>query len=433
MTDRNHGEEKYLPREHREGRALCLSGGGFRAALFHAGVLRRLNELGILSRIDTFTSVSGGSIALGMLASRWNRLEPDDHGVLQGLEEHVLAPLREFCASDLRTDVFLSRFAPGNWFRLAGRGESITNVLAERYLELGLTPTLAELGTAPRFVFCTANLETGASWTFGPDPESGEPVMGDYRTGYRSAADITVATAVAASSAHPYIFPPLVLDDLGDEWQGGDGSVTGAARHCVALGDGGIYDNMGLEPVWKSHACVLVSDAGAPFRFEDDPRVNIFDRLVRSYTIVESQALGMRKRWLINGFQSHVMTGTYWGIGTDHRHYELSDSQGFSGEALLRLGDVRTDLDAFSEEEVAGLGNHGYALADVAIRKWVPELLPTEVPAFRWPHPELSDPARVAAALADSHRRGILEDLRRWATGRITNVLADESSGLFEN
>ena len=44
--------------------ALCLSGGGFRAALFHLGALRRLNELGILSRVDTIASVSGGSIPL---------------------------------------------------------------------------------------------------------------------------------------------------------------------------------------------------------------------------------------------------------------------------------------------------------------------------------------------------------------------------------
>jgi len=36
---------RYLPRpkSERRGVALCLSGGGFRAALFHLGALRRLN------------------------------------------------------------------------------------------------------------------------------------------------------------------------------------------------------------------------------------------------------------------------------------------------------------------------------------------------------------------------------------------------------
>src|SRR6266581_394163 len=39
-----------LPRASRRGIGLCLSGGGFRASLFHLGALRRLNELGILAR-----------------------------------------------------------------------------------------------------------------------------------------------------------------------------------------------------------------------------------------------------------------------------------------------------------------------------------------------------------------------------------------------
>ena len=48
--------------------ALALSGGGFRATLFHCGALLRLNELGYLTKISRISSVSGGSIASGMLA-----------------------------------------------------------------------------------------------------------------------------------------------------------------------------------------------------------------------------------------------------------------------------------------------------------------------------------------------------------------------------
>src|SRR5215470_5372477 len=48
--------------------ALCLSGGGYRAMLFHVGVLWRLNELGWLARLDRVSSVSGGSITAGVLA-----------------------------------------------------------------------------------------------------------------------------------------------------------------------------------------------------------------------------------------------------------------------------------------------------------------------------------------------------------------------------
>ena len=58
----------------RKGVAMCLSGGGYRAALFHVGALRRLNELGVLIKITTFCTVSGGSILAGQAFScsvRW--------------------------------------------------------------------------------------------------------------------------------------------------------------------------------------------------------------------------------------------------------------------------------------------------------------------------------------------------------------------------
>ena len=45
--------------------ALCLSGGGYRAMIYHVGVLMRLNELGLLPRLREIASVSGGSITAG--------------------------------------------------------------------------------------------------------------------------------------------------------------------------------------------------------------------------------------------------------------------------------------------------------------------------------------------------------------------------------
>ncbi len=65
------------PREQRKGIALCLSGGGFRAELFHLGALRRLNELGVLSRLDTISCVSGGSIFAAFMAQRILPMPPD--------------------------------------------------------------------------------------------------------------------------------------------------------------------------------------------------------------------------------------------------------------------------------------------------------------------------------------------------------------------
>ena len=56
------------------GIALCLSGGGYRAMIFHLGSLWRLNEAGLLKKLTRVSSVSGGSITAGMLGLQWKKL-----------------------------------------------------------------------------------------------------------------------------------------------------------------------------------------------------------------------------------------------------------------------------------------------------------------------------------------------------------------------
>jgi NTE family protein len=52
------------------GIGVCLSGGGYRAMVFHVGVPWRLNELGYLPRLERVSSVSGGSITAGVSIDR---------------------------------------------------------------------------------------------------------------------------------------------------------------------------------------------------------------------------------------------------------------------------------------------------------------------------------------------------------------------------
>src|SRR5689334_14065819 len=92
---------KYQPelKSARSGKALCVSGGGFRAALFHLGALRRLNETGLLSKLTTISSVSGGSVVSGLLAKVWSELAKDRDpvsGVFRTFEALCEKPLRKF-------------------------------------------------------------------------------------------------------------------------------------------------------------------------------------------------------------------------------------------------------------------------------------------------------------------------------------------------
>ena len=400
-----------LPRGGRTGIGLCLSGGGFRATLFHLGALRRMNELGILSRADfrTVASVSGGSIAAAALAAAFARVTPSPGIALPPdvWDREVVAPLRAFTRRDLRTGPVLKRLVPWNLWRT----ETTVEALAGRY-EKDLTALrLAQLPVRPEFLFLATDMAYGVSWAFTRE------WMGDYQAGYMTPpADFPVARAVAASACFPPLFGPMRLRLDPAALKGGAAPRDAKREACLSdfrLTDGGDYDNMGLEPVWKTHAVVLVSDAGGLFTNGSDKGLRW--RVPRYQAIQERQARGLRKRWLIASFSEGAVGGTYWGVGGAAAHYDAA-SPGYSADLSREVvAEIRTDLDAFSDAEAAVLENHGYLLADAALRRHVPALLPVPAPPAVVPHPRWFPPEtseeEIRAALADSGQR------RTWGRG----------------
>lgn len=399
--------ERYVPLEKskRQGIGLCLSGGGYRATLFHMGALRRLNECGVLTREDfrSVCSVSGGSIAAAALAAALARIKPQaSSGAIAAdvWSREFREPLRNFTKSNIRTGAVARRLLPWNWFRSSTGVEALARTYEKRLTPLPLT----SLPHWPNFVFCATDMAYGVSWVFERDR------MGDYQAGYKSPPSPSYPSglAVAASSCFPPVFNPLPIKVGPDELTGGrasPGKDRDVTINGLRLTDGGVYDNMGLEPVWKDHECVLVSDAGGLFAYEGDK--GLFSRLQRYIGIQERQSGALRKRWLISNFLAHEMEGTYWGISSAVASYGYPD--GYS-EAFAKdvIAEIRTDLDAFSDAEAAVLENHGYLLADAALRKHVQTLVPAPVPPVQIPHPEWMDEGRAKDALKDSSKRKLL-------------------------
>jgi len=404
-------ESKPLPKTARRGIGLCLSGGGYRATLFHLGSLRRLNELGILARPDfrTVSSVSGGSITAAWLATAWARnpglAEATAPVPAEVWDREVRNPLREFTRKDIRTTPVLKRLLPWNWTR----DDTAVRAIADRY-EKDLTPLrLTQMPARPNFVLCATDMVYGVNWVFE------RARMGDYQAGYLKppSADFPLGRAVAASACFPPLFNPLHAGATAAELRDGR-AVPGPERDaCIAglrLTDGGCYDNMGLEPVWKSHRYVLVSDAGGLFTNEADQ--GLLWRIPRYQGIQERQTRALRKRWLISNFERNDgqdLDGSYWAVGGGRASY---DREGGYSEELAKtvIADIRTDLDAFSDAEAAVLENHGYLMADAAISRYVEDLLPgspAPAPPLLIPHPEWMDEDRVRAALKKSGSRKI--------------------------
>jgi NTE family protein len=351
------------PRE--AGIGLALSGGGFRAVLFHIGSLWRLNELGILGRVNRISSVSGGSIASGHLAVQWNALSWS-RGRATNFDERVVQPLRAFCRR--RVDVASVISGTLNPFKSAGAE------LADAYRKhLGLGVPLQSLPDAPRFVFNSTNYATGTSFRFS------KPYCGDYRIGLIENPKFDVALAVACSSAFPPVLAPIEVDTDPADFKKTDGADLWDQvdfRRKLLLADGGVYDNMALETVWGRYETVLVSDAGKPF--ELDAGVSEFapKQIFRVMDIALNQALALRKRMLVNEYQSQRMHGAFWAINTPISQYAADCKLPVTPEKIRSLSTIRTRLDPFSAQEQCELINWGHAVTDSAIRTYAPALAP---------------------------------------------------------
>lgn len=386
---------RYLPDARRAGVGLALSGGGFRATLFHLGALRRLHEYGLLAALDTVVGVSGGAIALAALAAGWTAAAAGGD-----FDCEIAAPLAAFTARNIRSPAIFGMLLPWNW------GRSDSDLLARQYQRLTRRRTLASLPARPRFCFLATDLAFGTDWRFERER------IGDGRAGYGlpRGGNAEVARAVAASSAFPPIFAPLAAGVRPQALHGGaapDGPRRERDIRGMRLADGGVYDNLGLEPIWRDHAILLVSDGGAPFAFAPDSGTWL-GRVRRDVAVLANQSTAVRKRWLMANFLSGQMTGAYWGIASAAAHYDPG-APGYSAALAAEvIAGIRTDLDAFSPAEAAVLQNHGYALADAAIQRHLPELLAAPAPTFALPYPDWMDEDRVRAALADSWRRTFL-------------------------
>jgi NTE family protein len=393
---------EYMPRPERQRRgvALCLSGGGFRASLFHLGALRRLNELGVLSRVDVVSSVSGGSIISAHVASRLD-LWPAPGTAAPDWETKISAPFRDYASKNVRTPALLRRVLPWNWPRPSAGVRALAASYERNLAHRGGRPLLlSELPERPLFVFCATDMAFGVNWISARDR------VGDYQVGYaQPSPPWTVGRAVAASSCFPPVFNPLPVELEPQQFAGGLAGGRTDYGECVRglrLTDGGNYDNLGLEPVWKGAEYILVSDGGAIF--EAEPDRSLVWRLSRYTDILSNQVSALRKRWLISNLIAGEMQGTYWGIGSDAAGYE-SGVIGYPKALVAEvISKVRTDLDAFSPAEAAVLENHGYMLAEAAIKRHIPTLAALPAP-FAVPHPEWLDEAKVRRALADSYKR----------------------------
>jgi NTE family protein len=360
LPEASPGPVRWLPTDERseptDGVGLCLSGGGYRAMLYHLGSLWRLSDAGLLARLDRISSVSGGSITAGVLGQSWGELGFDERGVAEGFEERVVRPVRELASRTVDEGaIALGILTPDTI------GERVAAALQKHLFG---ERTLQDLPDSPRFVINATNLASGVLWRFS------KPYMADYRVGTIRSPSAALAAAVAASAAFPPVLSPFVLELEDPPWETVEGNeLTGPEyRDRVVLADGGVYDNLGLETVWKRCLTVLVSDGGGRLADDPDPPADWPRQSIRVLKVIDNQVRDLRKRQIHDAYGSGARLGAYWGIRSEIDDFGCPDPLPCPADRTLALAELPTRLRALDDSLQERLINWGFAACDAAIR-----------------------------------------------------------------
>ena len=145
-------------------------------------------------------------------------------------------------------------------------------------------------------MFLASDMRFRDQWVF----DTGKRLVGSSAAGYGPLGTWTLAQAVAASSCVPGAFSVVKAKQEPSSLTGGSYKERDRDELVreIDLSDGGMFDNLGVEPVWQDHETVLVSDAAPSFKPE--PEIGWLWSALRQGVILLEQATEVRKRWLVS-------------------------------------------------------------------------------------------------------------------------------------
>jgi predicted acylesterase/phospholipase RssA len=253
--------------------ALGLSGGGYRAAAFHLGALAVLDHLGLAGDVTALSTVSGGTLTGARWAwglARHERFETSFRALYGFLRDTD-------CVQEAIDTIGSRRATPSQRI-------SLITAAAQLYASK-LTPdaTFAALLDSDAHLeevsFNTTEFQSGLNFRFLKSASTRAPIgNGKYWLEPAAARQLRLGDILAASSCFPGGFEPMAFpDDF--VWPGGvppagpslTPNALGRIPRGLALMDGGIHDNQGVEALIQaeeraarkgaSFGLALVSDA----------------------------------------------------------------------------------------------------------------------------------------------------------------------------
>ncbi len=361
--------------------ALAMSGGGFRATFAALGAIRLLAGTGHLADLRYTSSVSGGSVANGLLAVAWPQLR--DRGfTADAVDELVLDPAVRRVSSRSLTFALVM-----NLWRTVGR-RTRTDLLVDKFDEWFFDGTLLhELDPQVRWIINAANLSSGVRFRFERD------VLGDYTIGLAPTAPnrISLSTAVAASAAVPGAFAPMKIR----------GVDFPCSIHPPVLMDGGAYDNTGLQALDRESlrdVFLVCINAGGLLRPGAYGKVPLVRDLARAHSMLYRQSTAIRTQGIVERFDlgrtvragSPMPAGARRGVlvalattFTQQKTGRLAEWTDIHPDRRIHAGrdlaEVPTVFDKLDVTLCRALIYRGWWLIGAALARHAPEQLPADL------------------------------------------------------
>lgn len=354
---------------------IALSGGGIRATIFHLGVFKWLAENKLFEEIRRISSVSGGSLCVGMIFAhnnlRWPTSEEFIDEVLPSIEKVLLT-------SDLQLSALRRLItSPRYWNR---KVNLVAKLLEEKW---GICGNLSDVtGNVTWYLNCTT-YETGKRFRFCREN------MGDYTIGFVDNPDISLSDAMAASAGFPALIGPYSLQTSNYSWKSScyrnEGQKLSTKK--IHLWDGGVYDNLGLESIFKpDNGGALRDDLEFMFVSNASPSIDLYHRKVglsahnlkRLLDISMDQVTSLRTRMVME-FIKRTNKGVYIKIGNSTEKItsvskceddlkQLLINKCLSDAQVKQVVQYPTTLRKPSERDYQVILRHGFEVTDCTYR-----------------------------------------------------------------
>jgi NTE family protein len=325
--------------------------------LFHLGLLRYLAEKQSLDAVRRVSTVSGGSLLIGLMlqetGQRWPTSDQFLHSIYPALRQKL-------CERSLQWGALRQLLHPWNWRFLLSRSNLLALALQN---EWGVRAKLADLPETPEWSINGTTAENGRRFRFKRDS------LGDYSIGYAHPGNFPLASALAVSAAFPGGFGPLSLGATRFQWRKRptwDAPVeqdVDIGYRRLHLYDGGVYDNLGLEPFFDAGKgapkqpgeFILLVDAGSPLPSGFGSSALNPWRLKRVADIMSEQARALRVRTFMHYLQGGDARGAYVYIGAPAKLKNFVDGE--------HPAQFPTTLRTVTVEEFDNIAAHGFRIA----------------------------------------------------------------------